>query len=179
MNRHASPAPTDAVPVRVARWLVTGWWRRGWLVPLQGAAMLGHALPGGPGVRPPTAVRALGAVGVLAGTGLSMTAALDLGAELTPAVTPRPGARLRTEGVYALSRHPLYTGLLVASVGAVLLRGRASTLLAAVGLAAVLHVKAVEEDRQLAVRFGEEYAAYRGRVPRLVGLPGRVRGAGR
>lgn len=194
MSRHAAATPdqpADARPAalgparparrpsrtlaRTLRWLATGWLRPGWLVPLQGAAMVGHALPGGPGVRFPPAVRAAGVAAVVAGTTLSTVAALDLGAELTPAVTPRPGARLRTRGVYGLSRHPLYAGLLVASVGAVLVRGRASTLLASLGLAVVLHVKAVEEDDRLVVRFGREYVAYRDRVPRLVGVPRRAR----
>ena len=133
--------------------------------------MVGHLLPGGPGVRPPVAVRAVGAAGLVAGVGLSTASALALGADLTPATTPRAGVCLRTGGVYALSRHPLYTGLLVASTGAVLQRGRLSTLLAAVGLAAVLHLKAMREEQALAERFGEPYARYRTRVPRLVGLP--------
>jgi protein-S-isoprenylcysteine O-methyltransferase Ste14 len=163
----------------LARWLVTGWLRPGVLVPLQGVAMVAHLLPGGPGVRPPRGVRAAGAGGLVAGAGLSLASALALGAELTPAVDPRPGARLRTEGVYAISRNPLYAGLLVASAGTVLLRGRASTLLAAAALAAVLHVKVDEEERMLAGRFGEEYEAYRRRVPRLVGFPGPATGGRR
>ena len=170
VSRHTG-VEGNPVPVRVARWLVSGWIRPGWLVPLQGAAMVGHLLPGGPGVRPPAAVRVVGAAGLVAGVGLSTASALALGADLTPATTPREGASLRTGGVYALTRHPLYTGLLVASTGAVLQRGRLSTLLAAVGLAAVLHLKAVREEQVLAARFGEPYARYLIRVPRLIGLP--------
>ncbi|MFC3686789.1 methyltransferase family protein [Aquipuribacter hungaricus] len=172
MSRHAADDPGTAVR-RLVRWLVTGWVRPGWLVPLQGAAMVGHLLPGGPAVRLPAAVRAAGVVGLAGGIALSTASATSLGSELTPATTPREGAQLRTEGPYALSRHPLYAGLLVASLGAVLLRGRLSTVVSAVGLAAVLHVKALEEDRALAGLFGERYEAYRARVPRLLGLPGR------
>lgn len=161
------------VVTRTARWVASGWLRAGWHVPAQGAAMLAHALPGGPGVRPPVPVRVLGAAGVVAGVAWSTTAALTLGSDLTPAVTPRPGVGLRSDGVYGLSRHPLYTGLLVASAGAVLLRGRVSTLLAATALAGVLHVKAAAEEAVLAERFGAPYLAYRARVPRLVGVPRR------
>ena len=133
--------------------------------------MVGHLLPGGPGVRLPVVVRALGAVALVAGAGLSTASALTLGADLTPATTPREGVALRTAGVYAVSRNPLYAGLLVASAGAVLLRGRLSALLAAVGLATVLHVKSVEEERALGERFGAPYEQYRTRVPRLLGRP--------
>ena len=160
----------------VVRWLTSGWVRPGWLVPLQGAAMVGHLLPGGPGVRPPGALRAVGAAGLVAGVGLSTVSALTLGADLTPATTPREGVALQTDGVYALSRHPLYAGLLVASAGAVLLRGRVSTVVAALGLAAVLHVKSVREEQALAALFGREHERYRQRVPRLLGWPGQAPG---
>ena len=133
--------------------------------------MLAHLLPGGPGVVPPAPVRAVGAAGLVAGVGVATVAALELGAELTPAVVPRPGSSLRTGGLYALSRNPLYAGLLVASAGAVLLRGRLTTVLAAAGLGVVLHVKAREEEQALVERFGADYETYRARVPRLLGVP--------
>ncbi|MGJ7442363.1 methyltransferase family protein [Aquipuribacter sp. MA13-6] len=141
----------------------------GWLVAVQVVALGSHLLPGGPGVQVPVLLRVAGAVSVVTGLGVAGASARALGPDLTPAVAPRPGAPLRTEGVYALSRHPLYAGLLGASAGTVLLRGRASTLLAAVVLAGVLHVKAGAEDRVLAERFGEQWQEWSEEVPRLVG----------
>ena len=124
--------------------------------------MLGHLLPGGPGVRLPPPVRAVGAAGLAAGLGVATVAALELGAELTPAVVPRPGSSLRTGGLYALSRNPLYAGLLVASGGAVLLRGRLTT------------VAAAAEPRDRAARQGTGRGAGAGRPLRrgLRDLPG-------
>lgn len=141
-----------------------------WLVPAQVAAVAAHALPGGPGVRPPAGLRALGACAVVGGGALAAAAAAQLGRDLTPAVVPREGAGLRTDGLYGYSRHPLYAGLLLGSAGVVLLRGRLVTSLAAAALAGVLHVKAGAEDRVLAERFGGEWRRWSGRVPRLVGL---------
>lgn len=67
----------------------------------------------------------------------------------------------------------MYVGLLLASAGTVLVRGRVSTAVAAAALAAVLHVKAGEEDQVLARRFGGAWQDYASRVPRLVGRPRR------
>lgn len=129
-----------------------------------------HALPGGPQVRLPPLIRVAGLVAVGAGGALIAVAALSLGRQFTIAVTPLPQAQLRTAGLYGLSRHPLYSGWLVASAGMTVVRGRASTAVAATVLAGVLHAKAGVEDQVLAERFGTEWQDYRARVPRLVGL---------
>jgi protein-S-isoprenylcysteine O-methyltransferase Ste14 len=149
----------------------------GWLVPLQGLAMAGHALPGGPRLDVPAPVRALGWAAVVGGAVLAAGAARTLGTDLTPSVTPREGAALRTEGLYAVSRHPLYAGLLLASGGAVLARGRLTTAVASAALAVVLHVKAGAEDRVLADRYGQAWRTYAARVPRLLPHPGAVSSA--
>lgn len=141
------------------------------LVAVQAVALAAHGLPGGPGVRLPAPVRAAGFCALLGGGTLATAAAAQLGRDLTPSVAPRDGAPLRTDGLYGRSRHPLYAGLLLASAGTVLLRGRLVTLLAAGALAGVLHVKAAAEDRVLAERFGERWQRWSERVPRLVGLP--------
>ncbi|WP_336922952.1 methyltransferase family protein [Aquipuribacter sp. SD81] len=147
------------------------------LVAVQLVAAAGHALPGGPRLPLPAAwrrpARLAGAALLVAGTGVAVTSATQLGRDLTPRPRPRDGAVLRTDGPYALSRHPLYAGLLAASAGAVLVRGRVTTALSAAVLATVLHVKAGEEDRLLAERFGPAWRAWADRVPRLVGVPGR------
>jgi len=76
--------------------------------------------------------------------------------------------RLRTDGPYAVTRHPIYTGLLGMLVGTVLLNGvGASVLLLAVG-AGVFAVRIPIEERLMSKTFPEEYARYRARVPRLV-----------
>lgn len=147
------------------------------LVAVQLAAAAAHLLPGGPPLPVPSALRGparvAGAALVVVGTTLAAASAAQLGRHLTPRVEPRDGAVLRTDGLYGLSRHPLYAGLLVASAGTVLRRGRVVPALAATVLAGVLHVKAGEEDRVLAERFGGRWRAWAARVPRLVGVPRR------
>ncbi|MDP1788730.1 MAG: NnrU family protein, partial [Rhodoglobus sp.] len=51
---------------------------------------------------------------VLAGLVLVVLAGTGLGRALTASPVPRENAELVTGGVYAVIRHPIYTGLLVA-----------------------------------------------------------------
>jgi len=101
------------------------------------------------------------------------------GARLTPRVEPPEDAELYTEGLYALSRNPIYAGLLTAAAGWAVLRRRPEPLLAWAALVAVLTRKARQEEARLVERFGQPYEAYRLRTPRFVGLPrGRRDGTG-
>ena len=83
--------------------------------------------------------------------------------------SPREHAALITRGPYRWIRHPMYTGLLWLTA-ALLLAGFAWWRLGAwLALAAVLEVKAREEERLLAERF-PEYRDYCRRTSRF--LPG-------
>jgi protein-S-isoprenylcysteine O-methyltransferase Ste14 len=75
---------------------------------------------------------------------------------------------LRTDGPYAVTRHPIYTGLLGMLLGTVLLNGLGVSLaLLAVG-AVVLATRIPVEERLMSKTFPGEYARYRKRVPRIV-----------
>ncbi len=126
----------------------------------------------------PRVVRLSAGAAVLGGAALSLAGVRAVGADLTPFVDPRRGAPLRTHGVYALSRNPIYAGLAVAATGFAVLRRRPETLAAAAALGAVLHVKAGVEESRLLGRFGADYADYSARTPRLIGLPVRRSGRG-
>jgi protein-S-isoprenylcysteine O-methyltransferase Ste14 len=77
-----------------------------------------------------------------------------------------------TGGLYAYVRHPRYTGMFCAVVGAALLAGapRLWAILAVWWVLALVVIRL--EERELAARFGPAYAAYRKRVPAF--LPFRV-----
>jgi protein-S-isoprenylcysteine O-methyltransferase Ste14 len=70
-----------------------------------------------------------------------------------------------TGGLYAHVRHPRYTGMFCAVLGAALLAGtpRLWVVLAIWWVLALLVIRL--EERELAARFGASYAAYRKRVP--------------
>jgi protein-S-isoprenylcysteine O-methyltransferase Ste14 len=74
------------------------------------------------------------------------------------------------DGPYAITRHPIYTGLLGMLLGSALLAGLGQWIvLVAAGLV-VAALKIRSEERLLLAMFPDAYAAYRERVPAL--LPG-------
>ena len=113
------------------------------------------------------ALRALGYGLLVAGGLVVLVAGLHLGDALTAMPTPRSGAELRTGGLYAVVRHPIYTGVLAIGWGL----GLRSQLWAGVGLAAaltlLLHYKARYEESLLSERH-EGYADYVAQTPRFV-----------
>jgi protein-S-isoprenylcysteine O-methyltransferase Ste14 len=78
-----------------------------------------------------------------------------------------------TAGLYAHVRHPRYTGMLCAVVGAALMAGT-PRLWAIMALWCILALTVIRlEERELTARFGPAYIAYRMRVPAF--LPFRIR----
>jgi protein-S-isoprenylcysteine O-methyltransferase Ste14 len=75
---------------------------------------------------------------------------------------------LRTDGPYAVTRHPIYTGLLGMLVGTVLLNGLGTTLAFLIVGAAVVATRIPIEERLMSKTFPDEYARYRERVPQFV-----------
>ncbi len=90
-------------------------------------------------------------------------------------VHPVPDAQtpLRMGGIYAWIRHPMYAAVLLATLGVTLASGRLLSLLAFLGLVAVLHVKAEFEDRLLQEKFGWQFSVYASNVPGLLPAPWR------
>ncbi|KGM14724.1 hypothetical protein N867_16715, partial [Actinotalea fermentans ATCC 43279 = JCM 9966 = DSM 3133] len=108
---------------------------------------------------------------MVAGATFAVAAGSAHGTRLTPRVEPPDDAPLLTTGPYAVSRNPIYGGLLLGTSGWAVLRRRPEPLLAWGALLAVLTRKAVREERRLAARYGPTFEAYRARTPRFLGLP--------
>lgn len=91
----------------------------------------------------------------------------SLGGSRTPNPTPKADAELVQAGIYRWLRHPLYSSVMLASLGWALLWQSAAAMVATVVLCVFFDAKARLEERLLLAKF-PEYAAYRGRTWRFV-----------
>ena len=81
---------------------------------------------------------------------------------------PKAGTQLRTGGLYAYSRNPLYLGLYLMTAGAVSYCGCAVVLALGAAAVAAHHRIVLAEERFLLGRFGAAYEEYKARVRRYI-----------
>jgi protein-S-isoprenylcysteine O-methyltransferase Ste14 len=110
----------------------------------------------------------VGAGTTAAGLGFTVWARTTLGRNWSGIVTLKEGHELITSGPYALVRHPIYTGLLVAFLGSAMAHGEWRAALALAIAWAALWRKLKLEERWMLERFGDQYVAYQRRVPALI-----------
>jgi len=79
---------------------------------------------------------------------------------------PKAGTQLRTAGIYAYSRNPLYAGLYLMTAGAVIYCGCVVVLALGIAAVTVHHRIVLAEEKFLLARFGAAYEEYKGRVRR-------------
>jgi len=109
-----------------------------------------------------------GAAVTLCGLFFSVWARHRLGRNWSQAVTLKEGHELITSGPYALVRHPIYTGLLLAVLGCAIARGEWRGLVAFAMVFGELWQKLRLEEKWMREQFGESYLAYCRRVSALV-----------
>jgi len=82
-------------------------------------------------------------------------------------IDPRKdGRHLLTEGPFARSRNPLFIAVMTGQLGFFLALPSVFSLVCLIAGVLVITRQAREEEKALAVQFGELYEAYRARVPR-------------
>ncbi len=111
------------------------------------------------------ALQAGGVVMLVAGV-LHTDAWAFLGLRQLTTADPTAPERLVVHGLYSWVRHPLYTAGLLFMWGTPAMS--ANLFAAYLGLSIYLYIGAVFEERKLLRVFGQEYAAYRARVPMLI-----------
>ncbi len=98
--------------------------------------------------------------------GMRFLGVRQLRAYLNNEALPLPDEPLKTDGVYGLVRHPLYlfSILLIWPVSVM----NEAYLGVCLGMTLYFIVGSIYEERRLVTAFGEAYAAYQQRVPRLI-----------
>jgi protein-S-isoprenylcysteine O-methyltransferase Ste14 len=113
-------------------------------------------------------VRVVGLVVLVASTVLTLWARFSLGTMWSMAPKVKGDQRLRTHGPYAVTRHPIYTGVLGMLLGATLLSGIGQWIVLFPVALIVFEVKIRLEERLMVATFPDDYPRYRRRVPQLV-----------
>jgi protein-S-isoprenylcysteine O-methyltransferase Ste14 len=117
---------------------------------------------------PPTMGWTLAAL-VVIGFAFTWAARLHLGPLWSSTLAPTEAHRIVDTGPYAIVRHPVYAGLLLAALATAAERGRIEALAGAGVLIAALSLRAKLEERFLRRDVSDAaYAAYRARVPMLI-----------
>ncbi len=112
-------------------------------------------------------LRLLGVLLIAVGAVVLALGALALGRNLTAFPKPVPDGQLVTTQIYAYVRHPLYSGLIAASLGWGLLAGSPLALGLALVLFLFFDLKSRREEIWLAQQY-PEYPQYRTRVKKLI-----------
>lgn len=116
----------------------------------------------------------LGWIPVALGIGIAMTAFKGFQRAQTT-VNPRApesASHLVTDGVFRISRNPMYLGLTLLLTGWALLLGTASPwILPPLFVIFISYWQIIPEEQALEKIFGEPYRAYRQRVARWIGRP--------
>jgi protein-S-isoprenylcysteine O-methyltransferase Ste14 len=105
----------------------------------------------------------------VAGLAFTWWARLHIGRLWSSSVTRKADHRVVDTGPYAIVRHPIYTGIIIAALATSLLPPTVETIAGAACIALGVYVKARVEESFLREQLGEDaYAAYARRVPMLV-----------
>jgi protein-S-isoprenylcysteine O-methyltransferase Ste14 len=101
----------------------------------------------------------------------SYWARFHLGRLWSGVVTLKEEHKIVRTGPYALTRHPIYTGLLLAVAGTALAHWNVGGVPGFLLIAAGFRLKISQEEGILVEHFGDAYLKYRAEVPMLVPCP--------
>jgi protein-S-isoprenylcysteine O-methyltransferase Ste14 len=116
-------------------------------------------------VPPPLKVVALGCW--VLGFGLLFTGRFRLGASFRIG-SPKERTSLETNGLFRISRNPMYLGVFATLLASILYTGNPILLLVGIFIVVVHHLIVLAEERYLRDVFGDEYIAYCRRVRRYL-----------
>lgn len=104
---------------------------------------------------------------IVLGCLVALSAAVGLGRALTPLPKPNDAGTLIATGVYRWMRHPIYTGVMLMTIGWALYVEGIVTLVSSLVLGIFFYIKSRREEQWLLVRY-PEYKAYQKRTFRFI-----------
>jgi protein-S-isoprenylcysteine O-methyltransferase len=104
------------------------------------------------------------------GIAYAIWARFTLGSNWSAKPMVKEGHELIVRGPYALTRHPIYTGLLLAATGTGLAIAEVRSAMSILLLLGAMLIKIRQEERLMTETFPEQYPVYRQRVKALVPL---------
>ncbi len=116
----------------------------------------------------PDAVRLLGAALLIVATGFTLWARVVLGTMWSSSPVAKRGHVLRTDGPYAVTRHPIYTGILGMVLGSAIALDFGIWVYVLVLVAVFFELRIRSEEQLLSETFPGRYDEYRRRVPQLI-----------
>jgi protein-S-isoprenylcysteine O-methyltransferase Ste14 len=116
----------------------------------------------------PFAVYWIGVAILAAGLVFAVWARVHLGGNWSGSVTVKQGHELIRSGPYAYVRHPIYTGLLAAVLGTVIVSDTVRAVIGLAIIAAALVRKLSTEERFMRETFPGQYQRYSAEVPALI-----------
>jgi protein-S-isoprenylcysteine O-methyltransferase Ste14 len=122
-----------------------------------------------PDVMLPVWLRALGALSLLLGGIFGTWGAMALGRNLAAVPKPVECGELVTAGPYAFVRHPIYTGVILGTLGWALLRSNLLGVALAGGAFLFFDLKSRQEEKWLAEAYAG-YGEYQRKVRKLLPL---------
>ncbi len=129
-------------------------------------------LPRNTGWIPSDLARTISNILFYGGVALGLWAFVYLGRGLTPSPLPNNAGKLVVKGPYSIARHPIYTGVIILSIGITVRSGNYLVIGATLALIVLFAVKARWEEKHLAATYPgySEYMTTTGRFVPFVGL---------
>jgi protein-S-isoprenylcysteine O-methyltransferase Ste14 len=114
------------------------------------------------------AIQVVSVVMVILGLIIAVLARRMLASNWSSHIDLKKGHELITTGIYSAVRHPIYTGILLMTLGTSLFKGTVGLLIFFLIMLAFMLFKIREEEELLMEHFPEEYPAYKRRAKALI-----------
>ena len=114
------------------------------------------------------AINAIGMALTIVGLGFAVWARFAIGRNWGAMITVQEDHKLIQQGPYAIVRHPIYSGFMLATLGTALILGEFGGLISVVLIVLAWGYKAHMEESFMIEQFGTEYEDYRHRVKGLI-----------